>query len=89
MFELIKAGRDEEEQKEKEEEPEDLSQLKAEKINESLARNKISFKSVLKFYYQWFVLIVGHFILIYYLPKVGNEKINNRIYCDPDDKVSR
>lgn len=67
----------------------DSNDIRINKINESLARNKISFKSVLKFYFQWFIIIAGHGALFFYFPMAGNEKLNNKVYCDPDDEKKR
>lgn len=66
---------------------------KAEELNlgntdKLFARTQISFISVLKFYYQWLLLIIMHFIAMFYLPIDGNRNMhkNHQLYCDPVDK---
>lgn len=58
-------------------------------MDELLARSKISFKTVQKYYFQWVLLFLGHGVLVFYLPYAGNIKLNNEYYCDPSRKQNK
>ena len=49
-----------------------------------LAHSKISFKNVQKYYFQWILILIGHFMLFFYLPMIGNQKLNGSSFCDPE-----
>ena len=51
---------------------EDESTQKFYNMDELLARSKVSFKRVLKYYWQWVLLLLGHATLVFYLPIIGN-----------------
>jgi hypothetical protein len=40
-------------------------------LDQVLARTNIDFKSVVKFYFQWFVLLAAHWLLFFWLPVTG------------------
>jgi hypothetical protein len=42
----------------------------------------MTLRNVMKFYFQWIVLILVHFVLFFYLPITGNIKLNQQSYCD-------
>jgi hypothetical protein len=49
-----------------------------------LARSTITLRTVIKFYFQWLILILIHIMLFFYLPISGNLKYNQMKYCDED-----
>ena len=55
-----------------------------------MSHSRIGFQSVSKFYFVWLYLFVIHFLLFYYLPKIGNIKLSggnqNVDYCDKESK---
>ena len=51
-------------------------------LEQLLAKTDINFKSVMKLYFQWIVLIFFHVLLFFYLPIHGNFKTSNQGYCD-------
>jgi hypothetical protein len=55
------------------------------------ARTHITFRSVLKFYFQWLLLLLMHLIALFWLPIVGNQNLHkSRIsYCDPTKKEDK
>ena len=53
-------------------------------LDQLLAKTDIGFKSVMKLYFQWLVLIFFHGLLVFYLPIHGNLRYNNQGYCDLD-----
>jgi len=54
-------------------------------LDELLARSKMGLRVVLKYYFQWAVLLYFHFMLVFYLPITGNEKYTKTAYCPPPD----
>jgi hypothetical protein len=54
-------------------------------LDQLLAKTAINFKSVMKLYFQWLVLLFFHGLLFFFLPVHGNFKYNNQGYCDLDE----
>ena len=67
----------------KEQAAEDDSTQQFYNMDELLARSKISFKRVQKYYFQWVLLIGGHYLLLFHWPRIGNFKLNATPFCDP------
>ena len=54
-------------------------------FDQLLAKTEVDFKSVLKLYFQYFVIFITHGFLFFYLPIQGNLKYTLKSYCDPDE----
>lgn len=50
-------------------------------LDQLLAKTEVDFKSVMKLYFQWFVILFTHGLLFFFLPINGNLKYTNQGYC--------
>jgi len=50
-----------------------------------MTHSRIGFQSVSKFYFVWVYLCGIHYLIFFYLPKIGNTKINQASGSGPKD----